>query len=57
VTDELGSAVGGQDPVTAMREVTEMMHELYKTMESSGFTSWQACRILGVMLAEQGGQS
>lgn len=40
-----------------MMEAAAGLHEMFKTLKESGFTEWQACRILGVMLAEQGRQS
>ena len=44
------------EPLTPMAESVANMHELFGTLTASGFTEWQACRILGVMLAEAGRQ-
>jgi hypothetical protein len=45
-----------KDPMTQLMDAATQMHEVFKTLQASGFTQWQACRILGVMLAEQGRQ-
>lgn len=42
--------------VTPMGEAASGLHEMFLTLIKSGFTEWQACRIIGVMLAEQGRQ-
>lgn len=61
MTDESGSKDNPKtppsDPITQMMEGMAQMHEIFKTMTDSGFTEWQACRIIGVMLAEGGRQS
>ena len=46
-----------KEPLTELMEAATQMHEMFKTLKESGFTEWQACRILGVMLAEQSRQS
>ena len=43
--------------MTELMESAAQMHEMFKTLKDSGFTEWQACRILGVMLAEASRQS
>jgi hypothetical protein len=40
-----------------LSEAASGLHELFVTLVESGFTEWQAVRILGVMLAEQGRQT
>lgn len=40
---------------TPLKVATDSLHELYMTLINSGFTESQACRILGVMLAEGAG--
>jgi hypothetical protein len=45
------------DPSTPLSEAGSSLRELFETLVASGFTEWQACRILGVMVAEQGRQS
>jgi hypothetical protein len=46
-----------REPMTELREAAAHLHEMFQTLKESGFTEWQACRILGVMLAEQNRQS
>lgn len=48
---------GGTDPMTAMAESSASLHEMFLSLVAAGFTEWQACRILGVMLAEQSRQN
>jgi hypothetical protein len=45
-----------RDPLTGMAEAAASLHELFLSMVEAEFTEWQACRILGVMLAEQNRQ-
>ncbi len=45
------------DPITSMVEAAAGLRELFESLVAAGFTEWQACRVLGVMLAEQGRQS
>lgn len=45
-----------KDPLTGMAEAAVSLHELFLSMVEADFTEWQACRILGVMLAEQNRQ-
>lgn len=48
------------DPTTVLTplgEATSGLHEMFLALIASGFTEWQACQVLGVMLAEQGRQS
>lgn len=45
------------ETMTELKEAAVGLHEIFKTLKESGFTEWQACRILGVMLAEQNRQS
>lgn len=40
---------------TPLADAAAQMHELFTTMIAKGFTEAQACRILGVMLAEGSG--
>lgn len=40
-----------------MAEAAAQLHEMFKSLLDQGFTEWQALRIIGVMLAEQGRQS
>jgi hypothetical protein len=47
--------IGGTD-MTPMAESAAMLHEMFRSLIASGFTEWQACRIIGVLLAEQGRQ-
>lgn len=42
--------------MTPMAEAATGLHEMFRTLIDSGFTEWQACRIIGVVLAEQGRQ-
>lgn len=42
-------AAGEYTPLAA---AAASMHELFTTMIANGFTEAQACRILGIMLAE-----
>ena len=44
-------------PTTPMHEMFVHLHEMFVGMKDSGFTDWQACRIIGVWMAEQGRQS
>jgi hypothetical protein len=46
-----------KEQLTEMRESAAGLHELFVTLKAVGFTEWQALRLLGVMLAEQGRQS
>ena len=46
-----------KEPMTELMEAAASLHEMFKTLKESGFTDWQALRILGVMLAEQNRQS
>ena len=46
-----------KEPLTPLAEATNNLHEMFLSLLESGFTQWQALRILGVMLAEQGRQS
>lgn len=39
--------------ITPMAEAANGVHELFRTLIDSGFTEWQACRIVGVLIAEQ----
>lgn len=39
------------DPVTPMQEGAAGIHELFVSMIGQGFTEYQACVILGVMLS------
>jgi hypothetical protein len=42
--------------MTPLAEAANELHEMFRTLIDSGFTEWQACRVIGVMLAEQGRQ-
>lgn len=42
---------------TPLKLATDTLHELYTTLTNSGFTESQACKILGIMLAENAGNS
>jgi hypothetical protein len=46
-----------QDPFTMLSEASSGLHEMFASLIESGFTEWQACRVIGVMLAESGRQS
>ncbi len=43
--------------LTPLGEATAGLHEMFLALIASDFTEWQACRVLGVMLAEQSRQS
>lgn len=45
------------DPSTPLGEATGSLHEMFLSLIAAGFTEWQALRIIGVMLAENGRQS
>lgn len=45
------------DPITPIAASMAQLHELFESLTRSGFTEWQALRIIGVMLAENGRQS
>lgn len=47
----------GQPELTVMAEASAGLHEMFVTLVESGFTEWQALRVLGVMLAEQSRQT
>jgi len=47
----------GREPLTPMAESATSVHELFASLIDAGFTEWQACRVIGVMLAEGGRQS
>lgn len=44
------------DPFTALGEAAAGLHEMFVSLIASGFTEWQACRVIGVMLAESSRQ-
>jgi hypothetical protein len=46
-----------QDPMTMSQEAFAQLHEMFTSALGAGFTEWQALRLLGVWLAEQGRQS
>lgn len=39
------------DPFTPLQEAMGGLHELFDALKKQGFTEFQACNILGVMLA------
>lgn len=45
------------NPLTELVEVMAQTREIFESMVAAGFTEWQVCRILGVMMAERGRQS
>lgn len=45
------------DPMTVLGEGSAAIHEIFLELLSAGFTEWQALRLIGVMLAEQGRQA
>lgn len=45
------------EPLTPVAEASAVMREYFESLVRAGFTEWQACRILGVMVAEQSRQS
>lgn len=47
-------APAAPDPVSALREAALAMHTLFTEYVAAGFTEYQACVILGVMVAQQG---
>lgn len=57
MTDDDGKPVMPEDPITVMREAIGGIRELFVSMVETGFTEWQACRVIGVMMAENGRQS
>lgn len=56
MTDDEGSQLP-ESPLTQLVEIMTQTHELFQSMVASGFTEWQACRVIGVMMAENGRQS
>lgn len=40
------------EPTTPLGEAAVSMHEQFRTLVDSGFSEWQAIRLLGVMMAE-----
>jgi len=44
------------EPATPLRQAAAQLNEMFRELKAAGFTEWQACRILGVTLAEQGRQ-
>lgn len=42
--------------VSPLIELSAQIHEMFVSYVSVGFTEWQACRIIGVWLAELGRQ-
>lgn len=47
---------GPQDPISSLRVASVSLHELYVSLVNAGFTRWQACVIVGVLMAEQSRQ-
>ena len=47
-----------QEPyqVTPLAEGAVVVHEFFQSLLAAGFTEWQACQIVGVMIADQGRQ-
>ena len=52
----MGEQQRATEPMTQLAEAAVGLHETFRTLTESGFTEWQACRIIGVMLAELGRQ-
>jgi len=44
------------DPLTPLAEAAGQLHETFASLIGQGFTRWQACVILGVMLAQSARQ-
>jgi hypothetical protein len=45
--------VTNDDPTpTPLGSSAVQLHEIFRTLVDSGFSEWQACRIIGVMIAE-----
>ena len=42
--------------MTPLAQAASGLHEMFRTLIDSGFTEWQACRVIGVMLAENSRQ-
>ena len=44
------------EPLTPLAEAAGQIHETFTSMTGQGFTKWQACVIVGVMLAQSSRQ-
>jgi hypothetical protein len=44
------------EPLTPTAEAVAGLREMFTSLAEGGFTEWQACRIIGVYIAEAGRQ-
>ena len=46
------AAMQQDEPLTPLAEAAGQMHETFTSLTGQGFTKWQTCVIIGVMLAQ-----